>query len=69
MEYDETENVDSKYLYEEAENLYSKRARRYIFSWVGIVCLYAVILLIEPVNDMVHGQMIASNWTTLFKKV
>lgn len=53
--------------YEAAEHHYTKLTRRYIFSWSGIVCLYALVLLIVPVNDMLHGQVIANNWVTLFK--
>lgn len=61
------ETTDSKIVYDEAEKQYTKLSRRYIFSWVGIVTFYAIVLLLVPVNDMLHGQMDASNWTTLFK--
>lgn len=58
---------DSNDVYLEAERQYTNLTRRYIASWSGIVCLYALVLLIAPVNDMLHGQMKANNWTTLFK--
>lgn len=63
------EDILNSNLYEEAENRYTKRARRYIYSWFGIVCFYGIVILIIPANDMIHGQMNASNWTTLFRKV
>lgn len=60
--------VENEHLYKEAEEQYTTRAHRYIYSWFGIVCFYGIVLLIVPVIDVIHGQMNASNWTTLFRK-
>lgn len=64
-EFDDT--IKTKSIYEKAEQEYTTRSYRYVISWFGIVCLYALILLIVPVNDVLQGQMNANNWTTLFK--
>lgn len=53
--------------YDKAEEQCTKLTRRYLYSWSGIVCLYACILLILPVMDILHGKFDASKWVTLFK--
>lgn len=59
--------VDTKSDYDIAESEYMRLIRGYMFTWSGIVCLYAIILLIVPVIRMLHGEMAANNWVTLFK--
>lgn len=59
--------IQTETCYDQAEIQYTKLARRYILSWSPIVCFYAIVLSIVPVNDVYHRQMDAGNWTTLFK--
>lgn len=59
--------IDIENYYDDAEKQYTKLSRRYINSWSFIVALYACVLLIIPVSDMLHGKMDASEWITLFK--
>lgn len=61
-------SVENIKLYEDAEQEYSTKTYRYIYSWFGIVCFYGIVLMIVPLSEAFHRQMDASNWTTLFKK-
>lgn len=65
---DESDEIENSIeLYRNAEQHYTKLALRYFLGWFLLLCFYGVILMVVPLVDVVHNQLDASNWTTLFK--